>query len=227
MSHHSRIDPLKKPTLASMVADRLRDLIFQGSIRPGEQLNEVELASRFGVSRGPIREAVRQLAHDGLLRSEPHHGVFVPMLSNEDISDIYQAREAIETAAVKAIFSSGRNVAVGSGLGKLAQTMHRAVTAGESPRVADLDTRFHSELVRSTGSPRLSRMHGALMDETRIVLRLAMSDSLRLKMVNTHVEVAELLESGDLHGTLEALTRHFEDSVRIRIHKPSTADGAA
>lgn len=214
MSHHRRIDPLKKPTLASMVADRLRELIVEGGYEPGDQLNEVDLASRFGVSRGPIREGLRQLVHEGLLRSEPHRGAFVPNLTSSDIADVYNAREAIEAAAVRALFAGEGHAIVAADLAKIVQAMKRAFAGHEWARLAELDMRFHMELVQAAGSVRLSRMYSTLLDETRICLRMSASQPTRKDLVAEHVELAHLLEVGDVDGTLTALSRHLRDSVR-------------
>ena len=215
MSHHRRIDPLKKPTLASMVTDRLRELIVEGAYEPGEQLNEVDLASRFGTSRGPIREGLRQLVHEGLLRSEPHRGAFVPYLSNDDIRDVYQAREAIETAAAKQLIESETNAHVSAALEKTVQAMKRAVVAREWTRLADLEMRFHTELVTAAGSARLSRMYATLLDETRICLRMTTAHPGREELVTEHQELARSLAAGDEKQTLAAITRHLRESVEL------------
>jgi len=214
LSHHRRIDPLKKATLGSMVTDRLRELIVEGGYEAGEQLNEVDLASRFGTSRGPIREALRQLVQAGLLRSEPHRGAFVPHLSTEDIADIYQAREAIETAAVKSLLESGLNAHVAESLAKIVQLMKRAQAGREWARLADLDMRFHTELVASAGSVRLSRMYGTLLDETRITLRLGAGHAARQDLVKDHQELARLLEAGNERAILGGLSKHLRDSIK-------------
>lgn len=94
-------------------------------------MNEVDLASQFGVSRGPVREGLRQLVHEGLLRSEPHRGAFVPFLSSDDIADIYHAREAIEAAALRVIVPGGEHLTIGATLRKMVDGMQRAVAARE------------------------------------------------------------------------------------------------
>lgn len=215
MSHHRRIDPLKKPTLASMVTDRLRELIVEGAYEPGEQLNEVDLASRFGTSRGPIREGLRQLVHEGLLRSEPHRGAFVPYLSNDDIRDVYRAREAIETAAAKELIDSRKNAHVSLALEKTVQAMRRAVAAREWTRLAELEMRFHTELVAAAGSTRLSRMYATLLDETRICLRMTTAQPGREDLVAEHHDLASLLERGDEDATLAGITKHLRDSIEL------------
>ena len=80
---------IPRVTYASMVGERLRADILEGAVRPGSQLHEVELAESFGVNRGPVREALPRLIQEGLLRAEPHRGVFVPVMTSDDVEDIY------------------------------------------------------------------------------------------------------------------------------------------
>ncbi len=94
---------IPRTTLASMVGERIRASILDGDVVPGTQLNEVELAASFGVSRGPVREAIQRLIQEGLLRSEPHRGVFLPLLTTADIEDIFLTREALESTALRNI----------------------------------------------------------------------------------------------------------------------------
>ena len=107
---------IPRATFASIVTERLRASIINGSLKPGSQLSEVELATSFGVSRGPVREALQRLVQEGLLHSEPHRGVFVPVLTDQDVHDIYLAREALESAAVRSIISSGTTAAASESL---------------------------------------------------------------------------------------------------------------
>ena len=74
---------IPRGTFASIVTERLSASIIDGTLKPGAQLNEVELATSFGVSRGPVREALQRLVQEGLLDSEPHRGVFVPVLTED------------------------------------------------------------------------------------------------------------------------------------------------
>lgn len=86
-------------TLRMQVADALRSAVLTGKLAPGSQLHEVALAKMLGVSRGPLREAMRQLVEEGLLRNEPYRGTFVTSLSLRDIEEIYSFRTALETLA--------------------------------------------------------------------------------------------------------------------------------
>src|SRR5215204_2081957 len=149
---------IPRVTFASMVGERIRSNIIEGVLPPGTQLNEVELAGAFGVSRGPVREALQRLIQEGLLRSEPHRGVFVPVMTPEDIDDVYLAREALETAAVRRIARMGRSASAHKMLDQVVQGMRTAADAGDWRTVADRDLDFHTELVSATASPRLARM---------------------------------------------------------------------
>src|SRR6266511_1067473 len=94
------------------------------------QLNEMDLAERLGVSRGPLREGLQRLIQEGLLNSQPHRGVFVPVINDEDLLDIYFAREVIETAAVRRIMAATRPAELLPGLQQTVNEMARAVKIG-------------------------------------------------------------------------------------------------
>src|SRR5688500_12491993 len=128
---------IPRATFASMVGERIRNSILEGALAPGSQLNEIELASSFGVSRGPVREALQRLIQEGLLRSEPHRGVFVPVLTDEDIDDVYLAREALESAAVRRIAQLKRSASAYKSLESSVRGMRKAADAGNWTEVAD------------------------------------------------------------------------------------------
>ena len=205
---------IPRSTFASIVGERIRSGIIDGSLPPGSQLNEVELATSFGVSRGPVREALQRLIQEGLLRSEPHRGVFVPVMSEADIRDVYLAREALETAAVREIISSSSSAATYETLDQLVQAMHEAELAGDWKTVASRDLDFHTALVAAAGSPRLERMFATVISETRLCLSvLAGAYDARDDLVDEHRRIVELLKADDTEGALAVLKEHFDDAV--------------
>jgi len=223
---------IKRSTLSSVVTDRLRELIISGAYEPGSQLSEVELAESFGVSRGPIREGLQRLVQDGLLRSEPHRGVYVPRIGPDDIADIYLAREAIEGAAIRLVSASPDRGAMVSTLRDLVGQMRTAANADRWNRVAELDMRFHSEVVRASGSARLQRMYSTLIDETRVLLSMTANVSGREDLVDEHGQIAELIASGNPTGAMDTLARSFHDSRRTLTDRAArvgvlTADGSS
>jgi DNA-binding GntR family transcriptional regulator len=143
-----------------------------------------------------VREAIRQLVQEGLVESETHRGAFVRVLSLADRLDVYVAREAIETGAARRILDapptdlSDLRAALGE-LNATARDQDRVTDA-----VIDADIRFHQELVRLAGSPRLMRAHDTLAAETRMLLRHHPSYPLST-YVTDHVRLLEAFERRD------------------------------
>jgi DNA-binding GntR family transcriptional regulator len=97
-------DPVPRSTLRAHVAERLRTAILAGDIAPGAALVETALSQKFDVSRGPLREALRQLIEEGLVVTVPYTGTHVAPLSVEDVQEIYSLRTALETFAFEQIW---------------------------------------------------------------------------------------------------------------------------
>jgi DNA-binding GntR family transcriptional regulator len=211
---------IPRATFASMVGERIRSSIIEGELQPGSQLHEVELAASFGVSRGPVREALQRLVQEGLLRSEPHRGVFVPVMSADDIVDIYLAREALEGAAVRRIIETGRAAAAGKALDRIVRSMETAEKAEDWKALASRDLDFHNALVAAAESPRLERMFTTVISETRLCLSMLTSElEGRDFLVEEHREISAMVRAEDTEGALKALTKHFDDAVvTLQLH---------
>jgi DNA-binding GntR family transcriptional regulator len=167
-----QLGSIDRASTTEQVLQELREAIIDGRIAQGEPLREVSLASAFGTGRSAVREAIRQLVQEGLLDYELHRGAFVRVMSLADRLDVYVAREAIESgAARRAVEVAG--TADLSDL-RVALADLRATAHGHDRVTEDLiaaDIRFHQELVRLAGSPRLTRAHETLAAETRMLLR--------------------------------------------------------
>lgn len=214
MAAKSTTTGIPRATFASMVGERIRASIIEGELQPGSQLHEVELAASFGVSRGPVREALQRLVQEGLLRSEPHRGVFVPVMSPEDIVDIYLAREALEGAAVRRIIETGRAAAAGKALDRIVRSMETAEKAEDWKALASRDLDFHTALVAAAESLRLERMFTTVISETRLCLSMLTSElEGRDFLVEEHREISAMVRAEDTEGALTALTKHFDDAV--------------
>jgi DNA-binding GntR family transcriptional regulator len=99
----TKLGPLDRVATSSRIAEQLREAVMSGVLPQGSQVGEVALAAQFGVSRGPLREAMQRLVQEGLLRSVPHRGIFVVELTDADVRDIYDARQAVESADAAAL----------------------------------------------------------------------------------------------------------------------------
>ena len=199
---------IPRTTFASMVGERIRSSIIEGVLAPGAQLNEVELAATFGVSRGPVREALQRLIQEGLLRSEPHRGAFVPVMSAEDIEDIYLAREALESAAVRRITGTSRAASAYKALDKIVRGMEAAKNADDWSTVASRDLDFHTALVAAADSHRLERMFTTVISETRLCLSMLTSGLKgRDDLVQEHREISEMIRAENTMPITPAMTR--------------------
>ncbi|APU14387.1 MULTISPECIES: GntR family transcriptional regulator [Actinoalloteichus] len=216
----SGLAPLTRRSTAEIVAEQLRTAITRGELPPGGQLGEIDLANRLGVSRGPLREAMQRLVQEGLLRSEPHRGLFVIDLDDDDVRDIYRARSAIERAACRRILEGDRAAAV-SRLRAAHAQMATAAASADADALTDADHYFHQTLVSASGSPRLERMAETLLVETRMCL-LALQGTTRHSgdTIDEHRGLVDAIEAGDEELLLSSLEAHMTEAVdRLTRHR--------
>jgi DNA-binding GntR family transcriptional regulator len=213
-----RSERLPRQGLWQQIAVKLRQDISKGRLAPGSRLVEGDLADRFGVSRGPVREALRNLGQSGLLVSIPHRGVFVGMPSDVDLEEIFLLREALEQAAARLALMRLLPEDI-QRLRSLFDSMEVARQAGDSATRKSLDLRFHREIVVIGGSSRLLRAHDDLVAE----MLLASGSS----MPNWKNWSDDIYPPPNLHGDiLEAMAASREDAVlsAIRDHYAWTDD---
>jgi DNA-binding GntR family transcriptional regulator len=207
----SYIEPLMQQSTPSIIAEKLRQAIGHGELKPGAQLSEAELARKLGVSRGPLREGMQRLTQEGLLVSIRHRGLFVIEMTTADVRDMYLAREAIERAAAHKIIE-GDYVAAGDALLEIVEQMAAATTPAE---VSELDIAFHELLVQLADSPRLTRIHRTFITETRMCIH-ALDETYSASEVRgeEHRAVANAIKSGNLDLTDQLLIAHMDDAIR-------------
>ncbi|HLT62793.1 MAG TPA: GntR family transcriptional regulator [Microlunatus sp.] len=209
------IEPVSVPSTASIIADRIRAAIHSGHFAAGQQLHEVELAREFGISRGPLREGMQRLTQEGLLISIKNRGLFVVELTEDDVRDVYLARESIERTAARQIFLTGNPERAGERLLRIWRDMERAARRNDVAAIGHWDVRFHECLVAQAKSPRLSRIHRTLMTETKLCINaLGGSYPPPDERVPEHLELAEAMRAGDPDLFDRLLTEHMADAVR-------------
>jgi DNA-binding GntR family transcriptional regulator len=199
----SALPEVDRTTAGQDVIVRLREAIIRGVIPAGSQLREVNIAREFGVGRAPVREALRQLMQEGLITHEAHRGSVVIVLTEDDLVDIYSAREAIEPHAVRLITDRAEGVELPD-LTPLedALTQLRGARSGPRPtkEMADADLALHEAIVAASGSPRLHRMFRTLSAEMRMYLLQAHPPY----DPGTYIEDHELLVQAILEGSPKA-----------------------
>jgi len=185
-----------------------------GRLPAGAQLSEAGLAAEFGVSRGPLREAMQRLVQEGLVRSELNRGLFVKELDEDEIRDIYLTRTAIETAAARALAHSDSAEAAAQKLRERAGVMAAAAKSGDLKALADADFAFHEELVSLAGSPRLHRVHETLMVETRMCMTALQGTYFDAEaQVAEHTRIADAVASGDDAVLQQEIQEHMQEAL--------------
>jgi DNA-binding GntR family transcriptional regulator len=159
------------PTLTDIAYAKVRDLVRQREIVPGDLLSEVALARQMKMSRTPVREALSRLVQEGLVSVLPRKGVMVRRLGIADLEDLYAIRELLEglSARTAAQRASAKGL---QAVESILNEMEQAVAAADVSRAADLDMTFHRTIAQEGGNLRLLRMieqlHNAVMlDELR------------------------------------------------------------
>ncbi|TDQ45520.1 GntR family transcriptional regulator [Actinorugispora endophytica] len=221
MSAPGEIGPISRESTAAIIADRLRSAIMHGSLAPGDQLGETDLAGRLGVSRGPLREATQRLVQEGLLRSERHRGLFVVELTADDVRDVYTARLAVERAACELVVRGDRGGAVAH-LTRALDRLREAAGTGDRTAMSDADQAFHQTLVRASGSPRLERMAQTLLVETRMCLTVMQQVYPEpSELVEEHQKLLDAIADGDEELLLRLIGSHMMDTVeRVNASEP-------
>lgn len=141
---------LQRATFREQIADRLRHAIIGGGIPPGSAITEQQLAAEFGVSRGPLREAMSQLAEEGLLITKPYTGTRVISLSREDVREIYSLRTVLETLAFREIWQH-RTPAFADTLRRRHDALLEALPKGDGFASSLAEVRLHSTVYEFCG----------------------------------------------------------------------------
>ena len=206
--------PLRAPqTLAEQTADILRERIIAGHFRSGERLVEARIASQLQISRGPVREALKQLREEGLVREEPRRGAFVASPTIEDVRDVYDLRAALEARAARLVIRNGDPAAVGA-LDRAVVRIEDAARAGDLARMVSSDYEFHETLCRVSGNRRLLEAFVRNASALRALLGLEEERFYGSfdAIWHQHRELLETVVSGDGDRAEALFTVHMEEA---------------
>ena len=193
---------------ADYVADALREAIRRGELADGATLNQAAIATHFGVSRVPVREAMRQLQAEGLIDTRAHRLAVVRALDFERILEVYDLRAMLEGFAIELAVprTTPRQLAAAR---RLTGEMERE---GDHMRWLELNARFHELLYAPSGAETTLELIGQLRARGERYVRLLSDGSGLHRPVETgreHAEVVALVEAGDAAGARRAIERHI------------------
>lgn len=207
--------PLQAQSLVEMIVERLEASIISGELAPGEKLSEQGLAQALGVSRGPLREAIRRLEGRKLIERTPNIGASVAKLSDRDLFDILMMREALEGMACRhaALLMTDAEIAE---LRTLLEVHGRqeSVRNGTGYYQESKDFDFHFRIVKASGNARLAQMLcGDLYDLLRVYRYKSSTMSGRAQVAyGEHREIVEALEARDPDAAEAAMRRHIRNA---------------
>lgn len=152
---------LARPALAVQLADALREMILEGELPGGEKIREKELTSRFGVSRTPLREAMKVLAAEGLIELIPNRGAIVNQHSTEELASVFPVLAALERLAgeLAAVNATDEEIAR---LRTMTKELRMAVEDGNRPRYFNINQAIHDAILSAAGNETLTRTHIAI-----------------------------------------------------------------
>jgi GntR family transcriptional regulator of gluconate operon len=208
------------------VADRLRDEILDGRLPAGSRLVEAELAERFGVSRGPIRDALQELARTGLAVDLPRRGTFVSSLTERDLEEVYVIRRAIEEVAARLTIERADETDVAAMFEALAAA-EAAYQGDDLAGAWDADMAFHRTYCRLSGNGRLLELFDQLAAQTVLLMRTTLDSHASLAWtppVALHRDIAQAIAARDVVGATRAVGGHYQYTQdRLFASEPSPA----
>lgn len=218
------IAPVSRESLGDEATSRLRALILSGDISPGSRLKESGLCDLLAVSRGPVREALRNLEREGLVVIRPHRGAVVAEWSLEDLLDTYEVRTSLEvTSAGLATERSAEPCA--ERLRAILARWRVAIQRGDRGDCADLDLEFH----RAIWTHAKSRMILGFLEQavyplhTVFFLNATKYDDLT-EVWELHARLSDAIAGGDPEAAREAMRAHMKNSLeKARVHSRAGA----
>ena len=200
---------VQNTSLTRLVADSVEDLILSGELAPGVKLNEVALAERFRVSRGPLREAFRLLEESGLICQEKNRGAFVRVVELSEAAELYEVRAGLDATAGRLL--AGRiNAEQLSALRKVTDQM-KTVDNSDVEKFHILNLDFHDQIIAMTGNRTLTDTYRTLAKQLALFRKRNLMAPMAIPhFAQEHSAIVDMLEQRDAVGCAEALYAHAQ-----------------
>jgi DNA-binding GntR family transcriptional regulator len=200
--------------IVDSVQDTLRDAIFGGALRAGEQLSVPELARRLNVSRSPVREAVLGLVAQGLAVEQPRRGVVVATIETPDLVAIHEVREFLEAGAARLCARRIDKAAV-EGLRRILADQKRAVKSNDAAGYFRTNAALHRAIAAAAGNARLAQILGTLENQMRIALDRVARDQRHMRAgCDEHQRIVEAIAAAEEDAAEQAMRVHIANTIR-------------
>lgn len=208
-----KLEPIKLDSyqpLREAVCETLRDAIRKGILEPGERLMEVQLADELGISRTPVREAIRKLEQEGYVIMMPRRGTYVSDVSVSDVKEIFEIRSALESLATGL---AARRIEQDEleKLQSLLTEIEGYIQKNDIEKIVETDIEFHGLLYQVSRNERLAGIISNLKEQLARFRKLSMSYPGRLRETfEEHSEMVEAIANGDVSAARDAAEHHME-----------------
>ena len=213
MTDNLKLDMNEYLPLRDVVFKTLREAILRGDLKPGERLMELQLASKLGVSRTPIREAIRMLEQEGLAVTVPRKGAEVARMTLKDMEDVLEIREALDELAAQIacerISSEQMNRLMDT-----KKEFERILASGEVKEIADVDVKFHDIIYEATDNAKLVYLLNNLREQLfRYRVEYLKNPENYPALIQEHEAIVSALEARDKAKVTEAMHEHVTNQA--------------
>ena len=213
----SPLELIQEHSLTSALKVELERMIFDGSVRVGERLNESTLAARFGTSRGPLREALQALGEQGLVSFTRNRGAFVRRMSVAEADELYDLRSALDDEVGRKLAGS-LTPSQSKELQGLLRVMDGEAKRNDIRHYYPNNLRFHDLLVAYAGNGRLAEIYGRITRELHLFRLQGLSASGAISSNAEHWKILKAIQSGSADRAAKAMREHIE-AARARMHR--------
>lgn len=205
--------------LRDVVFESLRKAIVEGSLKPGQRLMEVQLAEQLGVSRTPVREAIRKLELEGFVIMLPRKGAYVADMSVKDIIDVLEVRSALEGLAANLAAERMDNKEK-ERLKEAAKSLNESMEHGDLDEILRKDVEFHQCIFEAAGNKKLTQVINSLWEQVYRFRAGYMSDHSAMKGIREeHAHLINAITSGDGEKASKCAKEHIERAEQYMIDK--------
>ena len=215
--------------LRDVVYQTLRQAILREDLAPGERLMEIPLANKLGVSRTPLREAIRMLEQEGLVVMIPRRGAQVAGISEKSLRDVLEVRKSLEKLAVELACERMTEEDMKE-MNRAEEAFSAAVHEGDALRIAETDEQFHDVIYNSTGNTKLVQLLNNLREQMyRYRLEHIKDEKSRLSLLEEHQRMMAALRSRDVELAKKAAGEHIvnQENNVLRNLREQEDNGAA
>lgn len=208
---------IPRRTLHDEVLNQVRDMIIEGRLPPGARINEVQIGALLGVSRTPLREAIKSLASEGLVENVPSKGAVVRRFSEQDLRQILDVLKTIEQLGGRLACTNAHDDAIAR-LVDIHERMMELYRKRQRLEYFKLNQSIHSGIVQASGNPVLAEMHEMLQARIKRMRYVGNEGAPKWAgAVAEHEEMIEALKRRDADRLAEVIGRHLDETlVRVR-----------